>query len=240
MIYVRIRLQKYIWPCFVIWGLDRFIRTLRVTLFFFKGSRMAPNPGPLNLATCNLEVISHNIIRMAIPRPPHFHWSAGQSVFLTIQGASLLWLGNPFTIASLDGEHVHNGDRDRIGQSTEAEEDLDEGSEIGQSELVFFLKIHSGFTKRLAALQTLGTEHKTRARIFVDGPYGSPPDLKYFDTCVLIAGAFWMSHFSRYTTNDRFLRWYGYIIHASLAFGYREVGHTAMRINLIAHVLVTK
>lgn len=189
MIYIHIRFQKYIWPCFVIWGLDRLVRVLRIALVF-KASRLLSNSGSLDLATCSLETISDNIVRLAIPRPSHFHWFAGQSVFLTIQGVSVLWLSNPFTIASLD-EPIRSGDCGHAMQSESSElEKVDEASKMGQSELVFFLKIRSGFTKRLAACAH--DDQKMTAKIFVDGPYGSPPDLRCFDTCVLIAGVFYV------------------------------------------------
>lgn len=192
-IHIRVRYQKYIWPCFVIWGLDRFIRILRIGLIF-KASRAVSNSRSVDLASCNLEMISDNIIRLAIPISSRFHWSAGQSVFLTIQGVSLFLLGNPFTIASLDGERIRSENYEHTIQPAGPEK-IEEASEVGQSELVFFLKIRSGFTKRLAAYaQTLDTDHPIAAKIFVDGPYGSPPNLKYFDTCVLIAGVFRVFH----------------------------------------------
>lgn len=123
-------------------------------------------------ASVKLETITPTIIRLAIPRPRLFHWSAGQSVFLTVPGVSKFrHEAHPFTIASIE-DHDHDDKQ--------------------TNELVFFINVQSGFTRRLAAHAARTTTDGNASlisRVYVDGPYGSAPDLRGFDTCVLVAGA---------------------------------------------------
>jgi ferric-chelate reductase len=127
-----------------------------------------------------LEFISSDIIRLTISRPGHFHWSPGQSAYLTIpEVAKFPPEAHPFTIATVDYEDESESN------TTENENSEDKGP--SKSELVFFINVRSGFTKRLAGLTSLNAK-KMNMIVLVDGPYGSPPDLRVYDTCVLIAG----------------------------------------------------
>ncbi|KZP33754.1 hypothetical protein FIBSPDRAFT_810265 [Athelia psychrophila] len=172
--------QSYVWPCFVIWGFDRLVRGLRVLLFTItspstsiQGADVEKHHIPSMAASVKLEMITSTIVRLTVPRPRLFHWSAGQSVFLTVPGVSkFTHEAHPFTIASI--------------------EDHDNMAPVKQTnELVFFINVQSGFTQRLAAHASRTTTNgnsSLTSKVYVDGPYGSAPDLRGFDTCVLVAG----------------------------------------------------
>ena len=80
---------------------------------------------------------------------------------------------HPFTIASIPQD----------------EEDKNNASFNDGNELVFFVGTQGGFTRRLRDLVGCGSGDKgIPLSVYVDGPYGSPPDLNAFKTVILIAG----------------------------------------------------
>ncbi|KAF7980574.1 hypothetical protein HWV62_37747 [Athelia sp. TMB] len=177
--FVTVLVQTYIWPCFVIWGFDRLVRGLRV-LLFAATSPPTPTPGPdaekhqhhipSAAASARLEPVSPSLVRLTLPRPRLFHWAAGQSVFLTVPGLSKFsHEAHPFTIASVEGDGT-------------------------QDELVFFIDVRSGFTKRLATHALSNKDAPMSAKVYVDGPYGSVPDMRSFDVCILLAGGSGVSY----------------------------------------------
>lgn len=91
-------------------------------------------------------------------------WRPGQHVFLAIPAVSGLPLeSHPFTIACIPNED----------------------GEAATQELTFIIQRRNGFTKRLVAHARAG---ESQLPVFVDGPYGHPPDLAPYKTCILIAG----------------------------------------------------
>jgi NAD(P)H-flavin reductase len=135
-----------------------------------------------SMTTSELQLVSPDTICLTLRRPHHFHWSPGQNVFLTIPKMTrFLPEAHPFTIANVDRNL--NGLESNSAEDESAEKSADSG---GPSlNLVFFINVRSGFTKRLADLTFTDAKNM---KVFVDGPYGSPPDLRVFDTCVLLAG----------------------------------------------------
>jgi ferric-chelate reductase len=214
--------QKFVWPSFVVWGLDRSIRLLRVLVFTFSSPRSPQQSIPeahdkhshLSAAvTSQLELVSSDIIRLTILRPRHFHWSPGQNVYLTIpETTRFLPEAHPFTIATIKyeehGSHSNQTELELVEKSTR---NVESNSD---SDLVFFINVRSGCTRRLAG-QTSFDSKKNNLKVFVDGPYGSPPDLRVFDTCVLLAGEC-VFIFAVWRIQLRIIaRWYGCGVHAS-------------------------
>lgn len=118
-----------------------------------------------------------NVTKIAVQSPTIMKWKPGQHVFLSIPRLGVSQ-SHPATIASIPSSH--------------------------DKELVFFLRAHKGFTRRIltnaASSSTeslLGkSEHdisNTEIQKFValiDGPYGaSYSDFAAFDTTILIAGS---------------------------------------------------
>jgi len=93
--------------------------------------------------------------------------------------SSIPFEAHPFTIASVDTTR----DETPSDVTSIAEEGLD-GTESFRKELVFFINVHAGFTRKLCDVAEKGGKVKA----FVDGPYGKSPDLTDYDTSVLIAG----------------------------------------------------
>lgn len=167
-------LQKYIWPCFVVWGLDRLIRVMRI-VFFSLSPILFSSKKYTGEVKC--DVISDDTLRLTVPQPPHFHWSPGQHVNIAMPGA-FRYLWHPFTIATLDRGYNRVTVSDKEKGVSESE-----GKSAGMQ---FFINVRSGSTRRLA--EYVRRDNLSKMKIFVDGPYGLPPRLEGFDNCVLLAG----------------------------------------------------
>ena len=118
-----------------------------------------------------------DVTRIAVQSPRLRKWQPGQHVFLCIPKLGFSQT-HPATIASVPSSH--------------------------NNELIFFLKAHKGFTRRLLTnATTLSTENlldKSELQVteaeaekftaLIDGPYGSSySDFAAFDTTVLISGS---------------------------------------------------
>ena len=65
---------------------------------------------------------------------------------------------------------------------------LPEGDE-NSKKMVWIIRARDGFTKRLKEYANVKDGVAT-APVFLDGPYGAPPDITPFSTCVFIGGAY--------------------------------------------------
>ncbi|KAJ7665880.1 ferric reductase like transmembrane component-domain-containing protein [Mycena polygramma] len=193
-------LGYYIWPSLMVWGLDRFLRFIRIfvvnggylTLLKTKASR--------DLGA-NIEVISSDFLRVTVRRPDHFRWSPGQLAYLSIPSVSAMpWEAHPFTIASIDGDIPRATDsqlasrddslfeKDSV-QSVTIPVDNSSPSPSGYNKkLVFLLRVHDGFTKRLLHAATSTSTSDQTFGAYVDGPYCAPPSVRGFNTVLLLGG----------------------------------------------------
>ena len=172
------RVTYWFWASFVIWGLDRFIRSIRLVVFNHSYFGLKKGSGTMD---ASVELLSPRFMLLRLRRPPHFHWSPGQTAYLIMPGVSTIpFEAHPFTIASVDTVHgATQGDVTPITEKGVLGE-----SEPYWKELVFFINAQGGFTKRLRDV----AEKSGKLKVFVDGPYGKSPDLTDYDTSVLIAG----------------------------------------------------
>ncbi|KAK0439364.1 iron reductase [Armillaria borealis] len=85
-------LGYYVWPSILLWGLDRFLRALRLFLFISKTT--------LN-GNATVDVLSSHFLRLKVVKPKFLRWAPGQSVYLTIPGVSLIQ-AHPFTISGVE------------------------------------------------------------------------------------------------------------------------------------------
>ncbi|KAG2057927.1 hypothetical protein BDR06DRAFT_987850 [Suillus hirtellus] len=174
----------WIWPSFVFWAFDRFIRAVRLVVFNHSYFGFKSGTGTMDAAT---ELLSENVVRLRLCRPPHFHWSPGQTAYLIMPSVSTLpFEAHPFTIASFDSSLL---------SSTASAENQSSAEVTGSSapfwkELVFLVNVQGGFTKKLKEVAV----KKETIKVFVDGPYGSSPDLGSYDTSVLVAGGSGVSY----------------------------------------------
>ncbi|KAJ3554162.1 hypothetical protein NM688_g3250 [Phlebia brevispora] len=158
---------NYIWPALVVWGFDRALRAVRL----FWNSRSGNNQdASSSLAT--VELVSHDTVRMTLRR--RMHWKPGQHAYVILPTVSdLPTEAHPFTIASIP--HSLRGNDDS------AEKDV-----------VFLIRGRNGFTGRLR--EHARDKGSAAVPAYIDGPYGCPPDLTTFSTCILIAGGSGVSY----------------------------------------------
>ncbi|KAG1880529.1 ferric reductase NAD binding domain-containing protein [Suillus tomentosus] len=179
----------WIWPSFMIWALDRFIRMVRLVVFNHSYFGFKSGSGTMDATT---EMLSEDIVRVRLRRPPHFHWSPGQAAYLIMPSVSTLpFEAHPFTIASFDSSLLSTAEtEDRSGSGENHETQVLGSSNSLWKELVFLVNVHGGFTKKLKEVAaTKGT-----VKVFVDGPYGPSADLGSYDTSVLVAGGSGISY----------------------------------------------
>lgn len=151
----------YILPSLILWGLDRSLRLFRV-LYFNRNVIFTTSNSKAVLATA--EIISPNMIRLTMERK--MTWRPGQSAFLTVPSvAHIPFEAHPFTMACIS-----------------------ENQDLNQ--LVFLVGARGGFTKRLRDYVRCNSHETGMAflPVYVDGPYGSPPDPNAFEHVLLISG----------------------------------------------------
>ncbi|KAL1938751.1 hypothetical protein VTO73DRAFT_11354 [Trametes versicolor] len=180
-----VHIGVYIWPCFLIWGLDRAIRLARLVFYnhlYFGFTKTS------NRLDASVELLSPHFVRLHLQRPPHFRWTPGQTAFLTMPGVSAFPLeAHPFTIASVDARYQLNGvSSPTVGPGDAEKAGPPSGADATPywKELVFLVNVREGFTRRLAEIAQTGG----KVKVLVDGPYGFSPNLDHDDTVVLIAG----------------------------------------------------
>ncbi|THH32758.1 hypothetical protein EUX98_g1466 [Antrodiella citrinella] len=147
--------SPYFWPSFVVWGVDRAARLIRVLLLnsVFKSTK---DLGQVDLTTSDTLLIT---VKRHIPRG--LKWRAGQHMFVAFPSLGP-GQSHPLTVASV------------------VERDAKE------QELVFVVRVRDGLTRKLKDhVVEVGA---CEVPVILDGPYGSPPDITPFSTCVFIAG----------------------------------------------------
>ncbi|KAI0321845.1 FAD-binding domain-containing protein [Amylostereum chailletii] len=116
----------------------------------------------------SVESLSEDTIRLRLQRS--FTWRPGQHAYITLPTVSdIPTEAHPFTISSIPGSEIE-----------------------GDHAIEFLIRAREGFTARLR-------EHAVKmgsctVPVFVDGPYGCPPDLRSFTTCILLAGGSGVSY----------------------------------------------
>ncbi|KAI0633270.1 ferric reductase NAD binding domain-containing protein [Trametes polyzona] len=166
----------YIWPSFLIWALDRFLRLFRIVFYnnYFSASAQCPPSG----MDATIELLSPQFVRLRFSRPPQLKWTPGQAAFLSIPSISTLpFEAHPFTIASVDSRY-------RLRSKSSAKNGANPNAMADWEELEFLINVRDGFTKRLAK----AAEKGEKVKAFMDGPYGFSPNLENDDTVVLVAG----------------------------------------------------
>ncbi|KAI0650622.1 ferric reductase NAD binding domain-containing protein [Trametes meyenii] len=157
----------YFWPALVVWAFDRVLRGAR--LLWNNRGRSGPRHA---YATAAVELVSADTIRLTLTRK--FRWRPGQHAYVVLPTVSdLPTEAHPFTIASIPGA-------------------LDGSAGDAEKEVVFLVRGRNGFTRKLREHAERNGESRVPA--FVDGPYGCPPDLSKYDTCILVAGGSGVSY----------------------------------------------
>lgn len=154
----------YVWPALLVWGLDRSFRLIRLLW------HNRYNVESCSKAQAMVELLTPDTIRLTFKRK--FHWKPGQHAYVSVPKISTLPSeAHPFTIASI---------ADNLDDTKSDEKDV-----------VFLIRTRSGFTRQLRAFAESG---ESKIAAYVDGPYGSPPNLHRYSTCVLVAGGSGISY----------------------------------------------
>ncbi|KAH9899749.1 ferric reductase NAD binding domain-containing protein [Cubamyces lactineus] len=157
----------YFWPALVVWAFDRVLRTARL-LWNNRGKGGTEH----EYGTATVELVSSDTIRLTLKRK--FRWRPGQHAYVVLPTVSdLPTEAHPFTIASIPTS-------------------LDGTDGPSEKDVVFLIRGRRGFTGRLR--EHANRHGQSRVPAFVDGPYGCPPDLSGYSTCVLIAGGSGVSY----------------------------------------------
>ncbi|KAJ3493941.1 hypothetical protein NLJ89_g10910 [Agrocybe chaxingu] len=174
------------WPTMIVWGLDRFLRIVRIVVHnfgYFLPTNASSNASDLD---ASVEVLSPHFLRLTLHRPKSFKWRAGQSAYLSFPSVSVFPLeAHPFTIASIPD--MEGGSDGEVDDEKRKDEPENEGKK--ERKLVFFVRVRKGFTSRLLG----AAQPDKRYKVFMNGPYSSPPILVGYNTVILIAGGFFLS-----------------------------------------------
>lgn len=146
----------------IVWGLDRFLRLVNLSVFNF--GYLNPWSQTSKDLDASVEVLSARFLKVTIYRSTHFHWRPGQSAYLTFPSVSTFpFQSHPFTISTIEDDAT-----------------------APQKKLSFFIRVRTGFTKTL--MQTASSD--ATYKVFINGPYSSPPVLMGYQTVILIAGLY--------------------------------------------------
>ncbi|EJD06301.1 uncharacterized protein FOMMEDRAFT_138344 [Fomitiporia mediterranea MF3/22] len=165
----------YVWSACIIWGLDRFLRLVRVLRIRYLNSKCKGSHAQATIKALSSDTVA---VSMRIVQPScslfKFGWRPGQSAYLTVPAVTPWSWGvsieaHPFTIASID-ETVER-----------------DGGEEDELEMKFIIRVRDGFTRRLHGF-AVSAGGSCAVSAFVDGPYGDPPNVYFYPNVVLVAG----------------------------------------------------
>ena len=155
------------WPMMIVWGLDRSIQFVSLVTVNFGYLNPWSSQKSKKELDAVVEVLSPRYVRVSLHRSKHFHWRPGQNVYLSFPSISMFpFESHPFTISTIDDD-----------------------SKSDNSTLEFILRVQRGFTQKLLKEASSDTTY----RVFLNGPYGSPPLLIGYQTVILVAGLFLLS-----------------------------------------------
>ena len=147
------------WPSLVVWGVDRLLSAGKLVIFNF--GYFNPWSTSSSDLDARVEVLSHHFLKVTLRRSKLFYWRPGQSAYLAFPTVSALPSeSHPFTMST-----IYNSSGD-------------------SNQLTFFLRVRKGFTARLLKAASKDQTYK----VFVNGPYSSPPILLGYQSIMLFAG----------------------------------------------------
>ena len=115
-----------------------------------------------NKTSCEIEMLNHDTVRVTATRRIPLGWRAGQHFFICFPTMGPLE-SHPFSIANVSDDDAK------------------------YKKIVWIIRTCDGATKRLKDYADKRNGIAT-APLLMDGPYGAPPDITPFSTCVFFAG----------------------------------------------------
>lgn len=141
------------------WGCRIIFGFLRNTHLLGKLSIKAPG------YSASAENLPNNMVRLTL-EDVDFTWKAGQHIYISIPTLRPFEL-HPFTIANIPNPEEASGER----------------------KMTLLIKAHHGFSRSLQKAATKDSQNERKRRVFLNGPWGIPPDVLHYETVVLIACA---------------------------------------------------
>jgi predicted ferric reductase len=191
----------FIWPCLVVWILDRVLRFGRIVAFnrYFWNTKATVSYDPAsNLVRMDVDG-SKNLMK---PQPGTYYY------IHVLNDILYAHQNHPFTLAYISSEVVTSPStpltsrppphRASSSESTESDALLVPTHKPSSSNLVFLIRPYDGFTSRLKSHCLL---HPTTLRVLIEGPYGHSEPLHLIPTTLFIVGgtgiAVPLSHLAR-------------------------------------------
>lgn len=141
------------------WGCRIIFGFLRNTHLLGKLSIKAPG------YLASAENLPNNMVRLTL-EDVDFTWKAGEHIYISIPTLRPFEL-HPFTIANIPNPEEPSGER----------------------KMTLLIKAHHGFSRSLQKAATKDSQNERKRRVFLNGPWGMPPDVLHYETVVLIACA---------------------------------------------------
>ncbi|KAI0723151.1 hypothetical protein C8Q76DRAFT_386444 [Earliella scabrosa] len=152
----------YIWGVWGIWGFDRLCRFGKYILlnYILRPRTSIAQESPLNAL---VEHIGGAGIRITVRRRLPWGWRAGQHALVAFPSVGLQ--SHPITIANIYEPRENN-----------------------EADMVFIVRAENGISGTLLDRVLSTATGKCEVPAMIDGPYGVPPDIRPYSTCVFIAG----------------------------------------------------
>jgi len=181
----------FIWPCVVIWILDRLMRTGRILAF---------NRYPLRTKALVTYDSKSNLVRMEVdgtknlvaPKPGTYYY------IHVLDNILYAHQNHPFTLAYLSSD-ADDSNRISLSPLTERHSPFSPSSDMGGEldellasntsnappNLFFLIRPYDGFTSRIKSYCLL---HPKKLRVFIEGPYGHTVRLQDFTNILFMVG----------------------------------------------------
>ncbi|KAK4688008.1 hypothetical protein P7C73_g2110, partial [Tremellales sp. Uapishka_1] len=180
------QLCYWVWPGFVLWGLDRGVRFAKLVCInrLWRTAR----------ADGTVELVDKDVVRLTV-KGKNMHWKAGQHACISIPSIQqYIHESHPFSFANVPV--TENGASEAVFL-VRIHDGMPLSSVVVTLRRLVDAKFPTGFTKRLK--QSLDGRTLTTLPVLLEGPYGTSELLDHFATVVLVAGGtgvtFVLSHF---------------------------------------------
>lgn len=200
----------YLWTCAGFWIFDRFLRLVRIGVLNYRVFISGKNdPLKRSQATATYDA-DGDIIRLTVRPSVNLLVGAGIHYYIYTPTSSgfRLWENHPFTLGSwygvpaarADDTPAHESALPASGPTSPVSADSKSDSKSissggrdvelhpTQQELMFLVRPYKGMTNTLKKQLLKAPGHTKDMRVLIEGPYGSPADLRQYERVLMISG----------------------------------------------------
>jgi predicted ferric reductase len=170
--------KTYLFIAIAVWGVERFIRVMRIVYRNFGGR---------GNSRASVELLPGNAIRVTYRLARPWTFQPGQYLFVTIPSIGL-WTSHPFSIAWSEEETVLTDEKGLVMTQQ------DVLSQSTATKVSTIIRGRDGFTHKLFQKASTAEDGKMSLAAIVEGPYGTPNSLRSYGTVVLFAGGVGITH----------------------------------------------